>query len=257
MVTVATEDSRKLALEDPEAIALTEAAAHSLDLQRSLEVLTADTVDVRGCMVNPERGHLQALQNVLSWTIGGFDTRPVAAAAEQKHKDRLQILLSYRQPMDAGSPPVVRMYDYLCDTLFGIPMQPVGPDVVVPEFLDLEGKVVKGSWVADFRQIESRPSPVFATNRYPYQLPERPGEALHPLQRTAQHWILWYFHFPGEQVPDFPDEQIDEDVRREVLATVRSHGFRRCDYIWYRNPAASVPEMFHVQVFWIVPELAE
>ena len=27
----------------------------------------------------------------------------------------------------------------------------------------------------------------------------------------------------------------------------QKHGFDRVDYVWYRNPAASVPDMFHVQ----------
>ncbi|CAJ1351314.1 unnamed protein product [Effrenium voratum] len=180
-------------------------------------------------------------------------------AEEQKQKDRLQILLSYRQEAPEERPRV-RMYDFLCDTLFQIPMRPVGPEVIVPDFRDLHGQLVTPQWMeADFSGWKEgelpRPKPVFAANRYPYQLPERP--ASHALQRAAQHWLLWYCHYPWEEVPDFPDDQIDEDVRREIQLVATANGFKKVDYIWYRNPSASVPDLFHVQVFWIVPEEAE
>eukprot|EP00434_Breviolum_minutum_P010848 symbB.v1.2.009564.t1/scaffold598.1/size183230/6 len=144
------------------------------------------------------------------------------------------------------------MYDYLCDTLFKIPMSPVGPEVVIPDFQDLDGNIVKGHWVeANFDAFSesNRPAPVFAANRYPYQLPARPADT--EVQSVAQHWLLWYLHYPWEEVADFSDEKIDQDVRREVQLVVNSLGFDRVDYVWYRNPAASVPDMFHVQVFWI------
>lgn len=244
--------------DDPEAVALTHAASAKPELHRYVEVLTS-LDSVRGCAVNPDRGVLQALQNAVGWTIGGFDTRPVPEAMEQKKVDRLQILLSYRQDETTSAAPRVRMYDYLCDILFGIPMTPVGPDVVMPDFQDLEGHIVKAQWIEanfnDFRDLRKpRPAPVFAANRYPYQLPIRSADT--EVQAVAQHWLLWYLHFPWEEVADFSDDQIDKDVRREVELVARSYGFDRVDYVWYRNPAASVPDMFHVQVFWIVPESA-
>ncbi|CAE7944807.1 unnamed protein product, partial [Symbiodinium sp. KB8] len=179
--------------------ALTAAAWESPDFQRAAEVLTTPSSGVRGCPVNPERGHLQALQMAVEWTIGGFDTRPVPEAAEKKQRDRLEILLHYRQPEEeAGMMPRVRMYDYLCDTLFHVPMKIVGPEVVIPEFRDLDGQLVKPVWMeADFSGAFERPKPVFAANRYPYQLPERPGKS--PLQQRAQHWLLWYLHYPWEE----------------------------------------------------------
>lgn len=71
------------------------------------------------------------------------------------------------------------MYDYLCDTLFEIPMKPVGPEVLVPEITDLEGVRRRGCWVeADFSTVAERPKPVFRANRYPYQLPVRPNSSL-------------------------------------------------------------------------------
>lgn len=244
----------------PEEQAAIQEAGNSPDLLRALQALTAEGQDIRGCRVNPERAHLQALQNLVEWTIGGYDTRPVPETLALKETDRLNILLRYRQPPDPGNPPRVAMYNYLCDTLFHVPMRKVGPEVKAPTFQDLKGNVVAADWVeADwqkFRREESTregrlPAPVFAANRYPYQLPVRPG--LHELQRRAQHWIMWYFHFPEDPLPNPSDEVIDNDVRRELRATVSAAGFSRADYIWYRNPSMSVPEVFHVQVFWIIP----
>ena len=210
--------------------------------------------------MNPDRAHLQALQHLLGWTIGGYDTRPTPEAAQLKQADRLSILLHYRQPDDFGDPPRVTHYDYLCDTLFDIPMKPVGPEVRKLQFENLEGQIVDAQWTeADWDTFKAqglqRPSPVFAANRYPYQLPEHSQkEGSHAWQRRAQHWILWYFHFPWEDLADPTDAQIERDVRKKLQALLDTTEFTHADYIWYHNPSMSVPEVFHVQVFWIVPD---
>lgn len=246
------------------------AAGCSAEIHRILDILTAQDVGnngnagagyvrIRGCQVSSDRAQLQALQNLLGWTIGGFNTRPVEGTREQKERDRLEVLLSYRQPEDPGDPPEVMMYDYLCDTLFNVPMRPVGGEVRLPEFLDLDNVVRKAEWIETdwdtFKMAGStRPPPVFRANRYPYQLPEvLTDQKFHEYHRRAQHWILWYFHAPWEKMPDASEEEVDRDLHEALRAVVWKAGFDRVDYIWYRNPAMSVPAMFHVQVFWIVP----
>lgn len=229
------------------------AAGQSPGFQQIVEVLTS-TESVRGCMVNSDRSHLQALQNLLGWTIGGFDTRPTEAAQELKQTDRLQVLVTYRQPSDPGDPPRVAMYDYLADTIFAMPMRPVEPSVRAPDFQDMQGNIIKPKWVEINREAVvkiPRPDPKFVANRYPYQLPAVRGN--HEWQRAAQHWILWYFHFPDEEQSDPGDQVINFDIRRALEQVVNSGGFTKVDYVWYRNPGMSVPDMFHVQVFWIVP----
>lgn len=100
----------------------------------------------------------------------------------------------------------------------------------------------------------------------------------------GQHWNLWYYHDPSDpdaisalRRADPGNEKIDIDVGAAVSAVARglarscsradspdvclnSDGEEEgegeknpdvhCDYIWYRNPKMSVPEVFHVQVFF-------
>mmetsp|Transcript_69573 Transcript_69573/g.201621 ORF Transcript_69573/g.201621 Transcript_69573/m.201621 type:complete len:259 (+) Transcript_69573:297-1073(+) len=251
-------------MRSPEEQAAIAEAARSPELLLILEALTSPPPEgaagesLRGGKVSSDRPHLQALQNLVGWTIGGYDTRPFPETKKQKEDDRLQILLRYRQPADPGDPPEVAMYDYLCETLFGVPMRPVGPEVVMPRFRNLEGEIVDPEWVeADWdafraRVGEARPTPVLLPNRYPYQLPRREG--VREEQQCAQHYILWYFHYPEEPLPDPEDAAIDADIRRRLVEVLRERGLGdRADYIWYRNPSMSVPQVFHVQVFWIVP----
>jgi len=247
--------------DSPEALAAMEAASATTEFLQVLETLTAsDGPLLRGCQVNPDRAHLQALQNMLDWTIGGYDTRPTPEAAHLKQHDRLEVLINYRQPADPGMPPRVAMYDYICDTLFAVPMRPVGPEVTVPQYQRLDGQIVDGAWKeADWEAFKAsgkpKPAPVFGANRYPYQVRMQCSrEDAHAFQQRAQHWILWYFHFPWEPPANPSDAEIDQDLRRELQAVVTAEHFERADYIWYRNPGMSVPEVFHVQVFWIVPD---
>lgn len=242
-----------------EAQAAVAEASATPEFQQVVEALcTEGGKPLRGCVVSPDRPFLQALQNLVGWTIGGYDTRPEPEAQKTKERDRLDILLRYRQPEDPGDPPRVAMYDYLCDTIFGVPMRPVGPEVCAPQIQDLEGNVVTPLWVeADwdaFFEVRrgERPPPAFLPNRYPYQLPSRPGAREE--QMRAQHWILWYFHYPEEPLPDPADDVVEGDLRRCLAAVLAERGLgSEADFIWYRNPAMSVPQVFHVQVFWIVP----
>jgi len=228
-----------------------------------MEVLTDPGSRTRGCIVDPDRPCLQALQNIVVWTLGGYNTRPTEEVESLKHHDRLQVLLRYRQPPQIpGDKPRVAMYDYLCETLFEVPMRPISDPVQVLPIQDLEGNILTPSWVEpDWEAfcgdtgVRRDLPPVFKPNRYPYQLPVRQlPEGYHEFQRQTQHWILWYHHYPDEPLVNPSDVVIDHDIRCELTALVTLHNFEAFDFIWYRNPGMSVPDMFHVQVFWIVPE---
>ena len=243
----------KLTGAEPEEVAKIAEATASAQIRSILDQLTG-AGKVRGCMVNSSRPYLQALHEVLQWTIGGYDTRPTAESSALKDTDRHEVLIGYRQELPF---PQVAMYEYLCATLFNVPMRPVGPEVPIQLYIDTQGATVPSQWKqADWGAFDrsSTPPCKFARNRYPYQLKPVGGPEAHEFQRSAQHWILWYFHLHNEPLANPTDDEIDAAVRREVTATALGAGFENVDFIWYRNPFMSVPDMFHVQVFWVVPE---
>ena len=132
----------------------------------------------------------------------------------------------------------------------------MGPEVEVLHFRNASGQLVQPDWKeVDWEAFEpsSTPTCVFQANRYPYQVKVVGGSESHPYQMRAQHWVLWYLHVRPAQLADPSDEEINANVQQELGKVIQEHGFDRADYIWYRNPSMSVPDMFHVQVFWIVP----
>merc|ERR1719265_1629975 len=98
----------------------------------------------------------------------------------------------------------------------------VGPEVELMQFKDEAGNLVESTWVeADWDGFRSmglaRPLPVFRPNRYPYQLPVVDG-------CVAEHWILWYFHFPHEPPADPSDEVIESDLVTAIMEVATSRG---------------------------------
>lgn len=112
---------------------------------------------------------------------------------------------------------------------------------------------------------------MFKKNDYPYQV-------------NGNHYILWY----STQIQSVSDERITKDINNELyklllhhqqnsnnikkdmntntitttttndttttnsnVAVVTATNTIQYDYVWYLNPKISVPDFFHVQVFWI------
>ena len=75
----------------------------------------------------------------------------------------------------------------------------------------------------------------FIPNDFPYQFTDP----------AAQHWVLWYF--PTYRDPRLTDELINEHIQ-QALHEICGHG--RAVWAWYENPKMSVPDLYHVQVFW-------
>lgn len=73
---------------------------------------------------------------------------------------------------------------------------------------------------------------VFAPNEFPYGL------------EKGHHYILWY---PPGKHPITRDE-ISEEIMRALKRICNDKDF---DFCWYENPKMTIPEIFHVQVFWI------
>ena len=73
---------------------------------------------------------------------------------------------------------------------------------------------------------------VFKPNDYPYQL-----------NQDTHHYILWYNCFKQPYSYDL----INNDVQTEISNISKDY-----QYVWYENPSMSVPEIYHVQVFFII-----
>ena len=71
----------------------------------------------------------------------------------------------------------------------------------------------------------------FVPNEFPYDLAE------------GQHWVLWY----SALVQPCSTDAITADISRFLQQHLQDAVF---DFAWYVNPKMTVPEFFHVQVFW-------
>ena len=71
--------------------------------------------------------------------------------------------------------------------------------------------------------------------------------ALFRYNTTGHHYILWnseqsYFY-------DYDDEQINDHINNHIKQIVGNT--TTYEFAWYKNPKPSVPELYHVHVFWI------
>ena len=88
----------------------------------------------------------------------------------------------------------------------------------------------------------------FQPNLFPYDI------------QQGQHWVMWY----GQEAQDsllIADitQDIDNELRKQLCIDSDSDiggsgsdigGSGNYDFAWYVNPKMSIPEFFHVQVFW-------
>ncbi len=75
----------------------------------------------------------------------------------------------------------------------------------------------------------------FCPSNFRYNLPE-----------YANHFILWYSN--ADHKEDFHEEFINNQIQDWIWKLLNHDSF---DFAWYKNPKPSVPEFYHVQVFWI------
>ena len=70
----------------------------------------------------------------------------------------------------------------------------------------------------------------FLENEYPYNLPE-----------GTNHYVMWYTY------DNISDIEITSDILDSLKNILKHDNF---EFVWYENPKMSVPEVYHVQVFW-------
>ena len=110
--------------------------------------------------------------------------------------------------------------DQVCVSVFGC-SQLVGVDGKLESCRSIEGKII------------------FEPCLFPYQI------------RHGMHYVLWYGMLGGRG--SLSDTQISSDIRSKIIEIVGDTV--AFDYAWYENPKPSIPEVFHVQVFWSYEDL--
>ncbi len=78
----------------------------------------------------------------------------------------------------------------------------------------------------------------FNPNNFPYQL------------STGYHYILWVS--PTKEFPNgvIPDEHINCEIQNAIVKIAGENSKFR--FFWYENPKMTVPEIYHIQVFWMI-----
>lgn len=114
--------------------------------------------------------------------------------------------------------------DYIRSTVFGEPHI----DVV-----NQNGEQRKTTTTEMTAQSSSSLHKFFVPNEFPYNLVQ------------GNHWVLWYT-VVGKP---YSDREISADISQHLQELL--HGSVHFDFAWYVNPKMTVPEYFHVQVFWI------
>jgi hypothetical protein len=72
----------------------------------------------------------------------------------------------------------------------------------------------------------------FCPNPYPYNT-----------QEGGLHYVLWF------NCHDEPNLNVNKIVAKELRTLLGHENF---DFAWYCNPKMSLPDFYHVQVFWVL-----
>ncbi len=70
----------------------------------------------------------------------------------------------------------------------------------------------------------------------------RPSHFPYNVQGGSNHWIMWF------GCSDSPTMNVSDCIVKRL----REHlGHDAFDFAWYPNPKMSIPEFYHVHVFWV------
>jgi len=82
----------------------------------------------------------------------------------------------------------------------------------------------------------SIPYTVFTESLFRYNVPNK-----------VNHYVLWFSKINYELGKNTINTELINDIIRMELAKKN----KNFDFAWYLNPKPSIPDFFHVQVFWI------
>jgi len=78
--------------------------------------------------------------------------------------------------------------------------------------------------------LENVREKIFLENEYPYNVP-----------KSTNHYVMWYTY------NNISDIEITHDILYSLKHSLKHDNF---EFVWYENPKMSVPEIYHIQVFW-------
>ena len=104
--------------------------------------------------------------------------------------------------------------DFVLDAYFGY------PTAVYRERLYVHGPISSSDWS-------------FFPCPFPYSLD------------VGYHFVLWNSYY--DITVEFDNELINRQISESIQKIVGTVSF---DFAWYKNPKPSIPELYHVQVFW-------
>ena len=78
----------------------------------------------------------------------------------------------------------------------------------------------------------AKPSKKFKENRFKYNI-------------NGNHYVMWYLKYDTRTLTE---DVINFDIYCNIYQILGNTNF---NFAWYKNPKMTIPDIFHVQVFWI------
>lgn len=166
--------------------------------------------------INSDLDNLDDLNKIYPWIPNSLSIRPKPEDIEKKKILSMEIQLNWNS-----------YSDYIKHTIFDY-------KYFVNEF----NKKITFSDNFVITNVFSHNKWVFAPSIFRYNLiPE------------SNHWILWC---PEKDFTfDFCDELINHIIEEKIKSVLDIESYSDFQFAWYKNPKPTIPEFYHVQVFWI------
>jgi hypothetical protein len=161
---------------------------------------------------------LDSLHQIHSWIPSSTSIRPPPEKITMKHEDLLELSKDWKS-----------MDDYILHHIFDFPSER-DPD---------SNKL--------FINQDTHPVSLnlkkFQQNQYPYQ------------GLSSYHYVMWFSRktkpYQEEVGKEESSRMITRDIEEELLKLLPQQYHPTFQFVWYENPKMTVPQFYHVHVFWI------